>query len=426
MRVLVVGSGGREHAIVWKLAQSSKVSKLYCAPGNAGISQIAVCIPIKANNIEKMVEFAKDNRIEMVVVGPDAPLAEGMIDAMEDNNIKAFGPRANAAILESSKVFAKEIMTKYKIPTADYKSFENSLQAIEFLEQCNYPIVIKADGLALGKGVLVANDFDEAEGFVKNIMDNKQFGNSGNKIIIEQFLDGVEVSILAFTDGKTIVPMVSSKDHKRAYDGDKGPNTGGMGTISPNPYYTKDVEHICMRDIYIPTIEAMNKEGRKFKGVLFIGLILTKDGPKVLEYNARFGDPETQVILPRLKTDLADIIQAVIDERLHEISISWSDKASVCIIASSGGYPNDYQVGYPIEGIRNFVDDDVLIFHAGTKCKKNVFYTSGGRVLGVTALCDNVESAAKIAYNSISKIYFKDMFYRKDIGINFGGSGDGG
>lgn len=421
MKILVVGNGGREHAIAWKLAQSNKISKIYCAPGNGGISQIAMCVPIKTMDIEKMVEFAYDNKIDLVVVAPDDPLAEGMVDAMEEKGIPAFGPRKNAAIIEASKVFSKDLMKKYNIPTAQYESFDNSEKALSYLRKCKFPIVVKADGLALGKGVVIAKNYEEAMDAVIKMIEEKQFGNSGEKVVIEEFLEGPEVSILAFTDGKTVVPMVSARDHKRAYDGDQGPNTGGMGTISPNVFYTDEVAKRCMEEIYLPTVAAMNSEGRKFKGVLYFGLMLTPDGPKNLEYNARFGDPETQVVLPRLKTDLVDIMNAVIDERLSDIKIEWSDKEAVCVIAASGGYPGIYGTGIQIEGLKNFIEDDVFIFHAGTRYDNGKFYTSGGRVFGVTAVDTNIELAAQKAYNSIERLQFKDMHYRRDIGKKSGG-----
>jgi phosphoribosylamine--glycine ligase len=421
MKILVVGSGGREHAIVWKLAQSNKISKIYCAPGNGGISQIAMCVSIKVMDIPKMVQFAYDNKIDLVVVASDDPLAAGMIDAMEEKGIKAFGPRKNAAIIEASKIFSKDLMKKYNIPTAQFESFDESDKALSYLNKCNFPIVVKVDGLALGKGVVIAYNYEEARDAVLKMMEEKQFGDSGNKIVIEEYLEGFEVSILAFTDGKSIVPMVSSKDHKRAFDNDQGPNTGGMGTISPNPYYTPEIAQRCMDEIYIPTINAMNSEGRKFKGVLYFGLMLTENGPKTLEYNARFGDPETQVVLPRLNTDLVEIMNAVIDERLADIKIEWSDKEAVCVIAASGGYPGDYSIGFEIQGIKNFIANDIYIFHSGTKYKNCAFYTSGGRVFGVTAIAEDVEKAAVKAYDAIKNINFKNIQYRKDIGLKSGG-----
>lgn len=418
MKVLVVGSGGREHAIVWKIAQNKQVEELYCAPGNGGISAIAKCVPIKAMDIDGIVNFSKEKKIDLVVVAPDDPLAAGMVDALENEGIWAFGPRKNAAIIESSKAFAKDLMKKYNIPTAKYEVFEKSSDALEYLKNQKFPIVVKADGLALGKGVIIAQNLEEAREAVINIMENKAFGEAGNKVVIEEFMVGPEVSVLAFTDGKTIKPMVSSQDHKRALDNDQGLNTGGMGTFSPSRIYTKEMEDYCMEKIFKPTVDAMNKEGRKFKGVLYFGLMITADGPKVLEYNARFGDPETQVVIPRLKTDLVDIFNAVIDERLDEVDIEWEDNAAVCVIMASGGYPKEYKTGYEITGLDEAQKDkNIVVFHAGTKFEDGKYYTSGGRVLGVTAVESNLDLAIKKAYEGVSKISFKDMHYRKDIGI---------
>lgn len=425
MKILVIGSGGREHAIIWKLAQSPKVTKLYCAPGNAGISKLAECVPIKAMDIEGMVDFALKNKMDMVMVAPDDPLAAGMVDALEAAGIRAFGPRKNAAMIESSKAFSKDLMKKYGIPTARYEIFDNCEHAIEYLKHQEYPLVVKADGLALGKGVIIAQGYDQAHEAVNNIMSDKVFGNAGDRIVIEEFIFGPdanklapEISILAFTDGKTIVPMVSSQDHKRAFDNDKGLNTGGMGTFSPSRIYTPEMAEYCMQNIYRPTIKAMNSEGRTFKGVLYFGLIITKDGPKVLEYNARFGDPETQVVLPRLKTDLLDIFDAVIDERLSEIDIEWFDNAAVCVIMASGGYPEKYSTGYEINGIDNAEQEcGVTVFHAGTRHSDEKIMTSGGRVLGVTATATDLSGAIAKAYEGVGRISFKDAHYRKDIGI---------
>ncbi|AEV69595.1 phosphoribosylamine--glycine ligase [Acetivibrio clariflavus] len=418
MKVLVVGSGGREHAIVWKIAQNKQVEELYCAPGNGGISAIAKCVPIKAMDIDGIVNFSKEKKIDLVVVAPDDPLAAGMVDALENEGIRAFGPRKNAAIIESSKAFAKDLMKKYNIPTAKYEVFEKSSDALEYLKNQKFPIVVKADGLALGKGVIIAQNLEEAREAVINIMENKAFGEAGNKVVIEEFMVGPEVSVLAFTDGKTIKPMVSSQDHKRALDNDQGLNTGGMGTFSPSRIYTKEMEDYCMEKIFKPTVGAMNKEGRKFKGVLYFGLMITADGPKVLEYNARFGDPETQVVIPRLKTDLVDIFNAVIDERLDVVDIEWEDNAAVCVIMASGGYPKEYKTGYEITGLDEAQKDkNIVVFHAGTKFEDGKYYTSGGRVLGVTAVESNLDLAIKKAYEGVSKISFKDMHYRKDIGI---------
>lgn len=418
MNILMIGSGGREHALIKKLLESPKCTKLYCAPGNGGISRDAEIVNIPVMDKEKMVEFAKNNAIDLVFVAPDDPLADGMIDAFEDAGIRAFGPNKNAAIIEASKVFSKDLMKKYNIPTAMYETFDNSKSAVEFIKNNDtYPIVIKADGLALGKGVIIAEDFKEAEDAVNSIMEDKKFGESGNHIVVEEFLTGPEVSVLAFTDGKCVKPMVSSKDHKRAYDNDKGLNTGGMGTISPNPYYTDEIAKECMDKIFVPTIKAMNQEGRTFKGCLYFGLMLTPTGPKVIEYNARFGDPEAQVVLPRLDTDLVDICQAVIDEKLSDIDIKWKKGATACVVIASGGYPVDYEKGKEISGLdENGQVEGTIVYHAGTKYENGKFYTNGGRVLGVTAVADDLDSALEKAYGAVSKISFEDMHYRTDIG----------
>ncbi len=421
MKVLIVGGGGREHAIAWKISQSPKVSRLYCAPGNGGIASLAQCVPIKAMDIEGIVEFAKSEGIDLVVVAPDDPLAAGMVDALESAGIRAFGPNKAAAEIESSKVFSKNLMKKYGIPTAAYEVFENDSDALDYLRTCSYPTVIKADGLALGKGVIIANDFEEAQDAVRSIMSDKIFGNAGNRVVIEEFLTGTEVSILTFTDGETLVPMISSQDHKRALDDDMGPNTGGMGTFSPSRIYTDEVDEWCMKNIFMPTIDAMRKEGRRFKGVLYFGLILTADGPKVLEYNARFGDPETQVVLPHLKTDIIDIFEAIIDERLADVNIEWDNRSAVCVILASGGYPGKYRTGLEITGIEEAEKDpSVTVFHAGTKLEAGKYYTAGGRVLGVTAVADTIDDARAKAYAAVGKINFEGMHYRKDIGIKKG------
>lgn len=421
MKVLIVGGGGREHAIAWKISQSPKVSRLYCAPGNGGIASLAQCVPIKAMDIEGIVEFAKSEGIDLVVVAPDDPLAAGMVDALESAGIRAFGPNKAAAEIESSKVFSKSLMKKYGIPTAAYEVFENDSDALDYLRTCSYPTVIKADGLALGKGVIIANDFEEAQDAVRSIMSDKIFGNAGNRVVIEEFLTGTEVSILTFTDGETLVPMISSQDHKRALDDDMGPNTGGMGTFSPSRIYTDEVDEWCMKNIFMPTIDAMRKEGRRFKGVLYFGLILTADGPKVLEYNARFGDPETQVVLPHLKTDIIDIFEAIIDERLADVNIEWDNRSAVCVILASGGYPGKYRTGLEITGIEEAEKDpSVTVFHAGTKLEAGKYYTAGGRVLGVTAVADTIDDARAKAYAAVGKINFEGMHYRKDIGIKKG------
>lgn len=418
MKVLVVGGGGREHTIVWKLSQSEKVDKIYCAPGNAGIAALAECVPIKATDVEGVVKFAEENKIDLTVVAPDDPLVLGMVDALEAKGLRAFGPRANAAVIEGSKVFSKNLMKKYGIPTAKYEVFDNADSAIEYLKTAPIPTVIKAEGLALGKGVIIAKTHEEAEKAVHDMMDDKVFGNAGNRIVIEEFLSGPEISVLAFTDGKTIRPMVSAQDHKRAYDNDEGLNTGGMGTFSPSRIYDEKMAEECMKNIFLPTMEAMNKEGRTFKGVLYFGLMATKDGVKVIEYNCRFGDPETQVVLPRLKGDLFDIFNAVIDERLDEVEIGWREGGCVCVVAASGGYPVKYETGFEIKGIEDAEAlKDVVVFHAGTKEQNGAIVTAGGRVLGVTAVADSLDNAIKLAYKGIEKVSFEKMHYRKDIGI---------
>ncbi len=420
MKILVVGSGGREHAIIKKLSESNKVDELYCAPGNGGISQLATCVNIGALDIDAMVAFAKQEKMDMVVVAPDDPLAKGMVDAMLAAGIPAFGPNANAAIIEASKGFSKDLMKKYNIPTATYEIFEDSASAICYLEaQSKFPVVVKADGLALGKGVIIAEDLAAAKAAVLDMMEDKVFGNAGSRVVIEEFLTGPEVSVLAFTDGTTMCPMVSAQDHKRVFDYDKGPNTGGMGTFSPSRIYTKELADICMETIFLPTMHAMNAEGRTFKGVLYFGLMITADGPKVIEYNCRFGDPETQVVLPRLKTDLVDIFQAIIEERLSEVNVEWEDNAAVCVILASGGYPGSYPKGYPINGLEDALAlGNTYVYHAGTKkLEDGTFVTNGGRVMGVTATAENLDAAIAHAYKAVSKVTFKDAHYRKDIGI---------
>lgn len=417
MKVLVVGGGGREHTLVWKLSQSPKITELYCAPGNGGISKLATCVAIKATDIDGIVNYSKENKMDLVVVAPDDPLAAGMVDKLNEAGIRAFGPVKNAAIIEGSKAFSKDLMKKYNIPTADYNVFDNCDEALRYIDKCGAPIVVKADGLALGKGVIIAQTVQEAKDAVNGMMNDKLFGNAGNKIVIEQFIEGPEVSILAFTDGKTIVPMVSSQDHKRVFDHDEGPNTGGMGTFSPSPLYDDKLADYCMKNIFVPTIEAMNEEGRTFKGVLYFGLMITKDGPKVLEYNARFGDPETQVVIPRLKTDLLEIFEAIIDEKLADVKIEWDDNAAVCVVAASGGYPKKYKTGLEISGIDAAqANGETIVFHAGTSYKDGKFYTAGGRVLGVTAVEKTMDKAIDKAYAGIAKISFEGMHYRKDIG----------
>lgn len=419
MKILVVGGGGREHAIVWKLAQSPNAEKIYCAPGNYGISQLAECVNIKVSDFDALIAFAKEKAIDLAVIGPDDPLVDGIVDAFEAAGIRTFGPKKNAAIIEGSKVFSKELMKKYNIPTASYEVFESSTDAIEYVKNQNkYPTVIKAEGLALGKGVIIAQSFREAFEAIVDIMENKIFGNSGNRVVIEEFLTGPEVSVLSFTDGKTIVPMVTAQDHKRAYDNDIGPNTGGMGTFSPSRTYTAEMAEYTYNNILVPTMNALNAEGRTFKGIIFFGLMMTPNGIKVIEYNARFGDPETQVVLPRLKTDLLEIFNAVVDERLDQVNVEWEDNAAVCVICASGGYPKKYTTGYEISGIDTAEKKDgVTVFHAGTKSDNGRCVTSGGRVLGVTATDDNLDKAIKKAYEAVGDISFNDMHFRKDIGV---------
>ena len=417
MKVLVVGGGGREHALVRKIKESKKVDEIFCTPGNGGISYDAKCFDVAATDIDGVVNLAKEIKADLVVVAPDDPLVAGMVDALNAAGFKTFGPRANAAIIEGSKVFSKELMQKYNIPTAEYKVFDNAEEAIDYIKERNeFPTVIKADGLALGKGVIIPENLDDAIAGVKEIMEDKIFGASGNNIVVEEFLTGPEVSVLAFTDGKCVKPMVSSMDHKRALDGDKGLNTGGMGTVSPNPYYTQEVAKECMDKIFMPTINAMNNEGRTFKGCLYFGLMITPKGPKVIEYNCRFGDPETQVVLPRLKTDIVDIFEAIDNETLSDLDVEWSDDACACVIMASGGYPKSYPKGIEITGLSNGQLDGVTVYHAGTKLQDNKLVTSGGRVLGVTALGDTLENALKKSYDAVEKIHFEGAHYRRDIG----------
>ena len=417
MKVLVVGGGGREHALVRKIKESKKVDEIFCTPGNGGISYDAKCFDVAATDIDGVVNLAKEIKADLVVVAPDDPLVAGMVDALNEAGFKTFGPRANAAIIEGSKVFSKELMQKYNIPTAEYKVFDNAEEAIDYIKERNeFPTVIKADGLALGKGVIIPENLEDAIAGVKEIMEDKIFGASGNNIVVEEFLTGPEVSVLAFTDGKCVKPMVSSMDHKRALDGDKGLNTGGMGTVSPNPYYTQEVAKECMDKIFMPTINAMNNEGRTFKGCLYFGLMITPKGPKVIEYNCRFGDPETQVVLPRLKTDIVDIFEAIDNETLSDLDVEWSDDACACVIMASGGYPKSYPKGIEITGLSNGQLDGVTVYHAGTKLQDNKLVTSGGRVLGVTALGDTLENALKKSYDAVEKIHFEGSHYRRDIG----------
>lgn len=419
MKILLIGSGGREHTIARKLSQSPKVTKLWCAPGNGGISDIAECVDIKATDINRVVEFCKENKPDMVFVAPDDPLVLGMVDALEEIGIRAFGPRANAALIEGSKSFAKEIMKKGSIPTAAYEVFTDADEAIAYVRKMGAPIVVKADGLALGKGVTVAMTVEEAENAIRGAICDKAFGDAGARVVIEEFMTGPEVSVLCFTDGNAIVPMPSAQDHKRAYDNDKGPNTGGMGAFSPSRYYTEDIAAVCMEKIFRPTVETLNSEGRRFQGVIYFGLMLTPTGPKVVEYNARFGDPETQAVLPLLKTDLVDVMDAIIDCRLGEINVEFEDKAACCVVMASGGYPQKYAKGYPIEGISDAEEDkQVTVIHAGTaKSEDGKFITNGGRVLGVTAVDNTLDEAIARAYKAAKKIDFKDFHMRSDIGV---------
>ena len=417
MRVLVVGSGGREHALVRKIKESKRVDYIACCPGNGGISYDAECFDVSATDIDGVVKLAKEIKADFVVVAPDDPLVMGMVDALNAEGFATFGPRANAAIIEGSKVFSKELMKKYNIPTAKYNVFDKAEDVINYIKAENeFPTVIKADGLALGKGVIIPETLDEAVAGVKEIMEDKIFGDSGNNVVVEEFLTGPEVSVLAFTDGKCVKPMVTSMDHKRALDGDKGLNTGGMGTVSPNPYYTDEIAEECMNTIFLPTIEAMNKEGRTFKGCLYFGLMLTPKGPRVIEYNCRFGDPETQVVLPRLKTDIMDIFEAINNETLSDLDIEWDDRACTCVIMASGGYPKSYPKGIEINGLTDGQLDGVTVYHAGTKRDGDKLVTSGGRVLGVTALGESIEDALANSCAGGEKIKFDGAHYRKDIG----------
>ena len=417
MKVLIVGSGGREHAIAHSVAKSEKVDKIYCAPGNAGIGEIAECVAIGAMEFDKIVDFAKTNDIDLVIVGMDDPLVGGLVDELEKAGIRTFGPRKNAAILEGSKAFSKDLMKKYNIPTAAYENFDDPNKALEYLETAKFPIVLKADGLALGKGVLICNTLEEAKDGVKSIMLDKKFGTAGNQMVIEEFMTGREVSVLSFVDGKTIKIMSSAQDHKRAKDGDEGLNTGGMGTFSPSPFYTKEVDEFCKKYIYQATVDAMAAEGREFKGVIFFGLMLTEDGPKVLEYNARFGDPEAQVVLPRMKNDLIEVAEACMDGTLDQVDLQFEDNAAVCVVLASDGYPVSYEKGFVIKGLKNFDDkDDYYVFHAGTKKTDDGFVTNGGRVLGVTAKGKDLKDARKKAYEATEWIDFDNKYMRHDIG----------
>lgn len=417
MKVLIVGSGGREHAIAWKVAQSPKVEKIYCAPGNAGIGEIAECVPIGAMEFDKLVAFAKEKEIDLTVIGMDDPLVGGVVDAFEAEGLRVFGPRKNAAILEGSKAFSKDLMKKYHIPTAAYENFNNPEEALAYLETAKMPIVLKADGLALGKGVLICNTLQEAKDGVKELMLDKHFGDAGNTIVIEEFMTGREVSVLSFVDGNTIRIMTSAQDHKRAKDGDQGLNTGGMGTFSPSPFYTPEVDEFCQKYIYQPTVDAMKAEGRPFKGVIFFGLMLTEDGPRVLEYNARFGDPEAQVVLPRMKNDIIDVFEACIDGTLDKVQLDFEENAAVCVVLASDGYPEHYEKGYPIEGLDTFKGKNgYYVFHAGTKLSDDKIVTNGGRVLGVTAKGSDLKQARANAYAATEWIQFENKYKRNDIG----------
>jgi phosphoribosylamine--glycine ligase len=418
MKVLVIGSGGREHAIIWKLLQNKTIEEIYCAPGNGGISELATCLDIQATDVTTLVMFAKSNQIDLTIVGMDDPLMLGVVDAFEAKGLRIFGPTKNAAMLEGSKVFAKDLMKKHGIPTAGYSVFEDAELAEKYLEACQYPLVLKADGLALGKGVLICQTKEEALKGVQDIMVDKKFGAAGDQLVVEEFIEGPEVSVLSFCDGDHILPMISAQDHKRAFDNDEGLNTGGMGTFSPSKFYTDEVHDFCVKNIYQKTLDAMKEEGRPFTGIIFFGLMLTKDGPKVLEYNARFGDPEAQVVLPRLKTDLVDIIEAAIDGRLDQVSLEWDERATVCVVLASGGYPVSYKKGYEITGLeKQRSKDNVIVFHAGTKIEKEKIVTNGGRVLGLTAFGKDIEEARSVAYTAVAEVDFADKQYRTDIGI---------
>lgn len=418
MKVLVVGSGGREHAIVTSAAKSAKVDKIYCAPGNAGIAALAECVPIGAMEFDKLVAFAKEKEIDFAIIGMDDPLVGGIVDVFEASGIRVFGPRKNAAILEGSKAFSKDLMKKYHIPTAAYENFTDPKEALRYLETAKMPIVLKADGLALGKGVLICNTLEEARAGVAEIMEDKKFGDAGNTMVIEEFMTGPEVSVLSFVDGKNIRIMTSAQDHKRAKDGDEGLNTGGMGTFSPSPFYTKEIDELCRKTIYQPTVDAMAAEGRPFVGVIFFGLMLTAEGPKVLEYNARFGDPETQVVLPRMKNDMIEVMEACVDGTLDTIDLQFEDNAAVCVVLASDGYPLAYEKGFPITGFENFEGkDDYYCFHAGTKFDdKGQIVTNGGRVLGVTAVGNSLKEARAKAYSATEWVDFANKYMRRDIG----------
>ena len=418
MKILVIGSGGREHVIVWKAAQSPRVDKIYCAPGNAGIAELAECVDIKAMEFDRLAAFAKEKEIDLTIVGMDDPLVGGIVDVFEEQGLRVFGPRKNAAILEGSKAFSKDLMKKYGIPTAAYETFDDPAAAAAYLEKAKYPIVLKADGLALGKGVLICQTKEEALAGVREIMEDRKFGAAGDRMVIEEFLTGREVSVLSFVDGKTIKTMASAQDHKRALDGDRGLNTGGMGNFSPTPFYTEEVDAFCRKYIFQPTVDAMAAEGRPFQGVIFFGLILTEDGPKVLEYNARFGDPEAQVVLPRMKNDMVDVVEACIDGRLDQIDLEFMDDACVCVVLASDGYPLSYEKGFPIHGLEKFKgQDQYFVFHAGSAFNgKGEVVTNGGRVLGITALGKDLKEARANAYEAVEWIDFDNKYFRHDIG----------
>ena len=418
MKILIVGSGGREHALAWKIAQSPRAEKIYCAPGNAGIEEYAECVNIKAMDFDALAAFAKEKEIDLTVVGMDDPLVGGIVDVFEAQGLRVFGPRKNAAILEGSKAFSKDLMKKYHIPTAAYENFTDAQAALDYLKTAKYPIVLKADGLALGKGVLICNTPGEAQAGVREIMTDRKFGAAGNCMVVEEFMTGREVSVLSYVDGKTILPMTSAQDHKRAGDGDTGLNTGGMGTFSPSPFYTDEVDAFCRKYIYQPTVDAMAAEGRPFKGIIFFGLMLTPDGPKVLEYNARFGDPEAQVVLPRMKTDILDVFEACVDGTLDQISLEFEDNAAVCVVLASDGYPVSYKKGYRIDGLDAFAKrDGYYAFHAGTaRGADGSIVTNGGRVLGVTATGKDLKDARKNAYEAAGWVKFENKYYRNDIG----------
>lgn len=417
MKILIVGSGGREHAIAESVSRSAKTEKIYCAPGNAGIEELAECVPITAMEFEKLAEFVKANEIDLTIVGMDDPLVGGIVDVFEQQNLRIFGPRKNAAVLEGSKAFSKDLMKKYEIPTAGYENFTDPDAAINYLKDASYPIVLKADGLALGKGVLICNSFEEAQEGVASIMLEKQFGDAGNTLVVEEFMQGREVSVLSFVDGKTIKIMTSAQDHKRAKDGDQGLNTGGMGTFSPSPFYTPEVDAFCREHIYQKTVDAMTAEGREFKGIIFFGLMLTEAGPKVLEYNARFGDPETQVVLPRMKNDIIEVVEACIDGTLDQVQLEFEENAAVCVVLASMGYPEAYEKGFEITGMESFHEKEgYYLFHAGTKRTEKGVVTNGGRVLGVTAKGKDLKEARNNAYQATQWVQFANKYMRNDIG----------